>query len=496
MKDSKKTVTNTKQKTSTKPKVLFALVEAEPFMKTGGLGDVGGSLPAALSRAGADVSVILPKFSGIDDEYKDKMEFLGVVYVTLSWRQAYCGVFKLVQRGITYYFLDNEHYFRRDALYGYGDDAERMAFFSKGILEALPLLEEFPNIIHCHDWHTALLPVFLRENFMNQEKYCDVKTIFTIHNLKYQGVFAGSIISDVLGLHDCPSAVHQIEYWGAVNYMRGALLYSDRLTTVSPTYAEEIKTTYFGEHMENIFRERESVLSGILNGINTAKFDPKKDPDIYVNYGLKTFEQKAENKTRLQADLGLPVDKDIPLLCVVSRLTEQKGLDLITHICDELSTLPMQLAILGTGEPRYEEAFRWFMDKYSDKINITLKFSESLSHKFYAGADMLLMPSRFEPCGLSQMIAMGYGTLPIVRSTGGLRDSVIPYNKETGEGNGFSFDNYNAHELFFTIKEALELYENDRKTFKNIQKNAMRADFKWSTSADKYIDIYNDLLNI
>ncbi len=478
-----------------KIKVFFALSEADPFIKTGGLGDVGGSLPAALSKCGADVSVILPKYSSIADEYSASMQYLGNITVPLSWRNIYCGVFKLIHNKVTYFFLDNEHYFAREMPYGYDDDAERMAFFSKAVLECIPLMGKgFPNILHCHDWHTALVPVFLREDYTNLEGYRDIKTVFSVHNLKFQGVFPPQLLGDLLGL-DRITCAHQLIRNGALNYMQGALLYSDYLTTVSPSYAEEIKTSYFGENIENIFNEKSGRLKGILNGIDSVVYSPSKDDFISENYGISTISKKAVNKAALQSELGLSVDKDIPLIVMVSRLTEQKGLDLIIHTLDELlSTNEVQFAFLGTGDKKYEHDLSYFAEKYAEKLALCLKFDTPLSHRFYAGGDMLIMPSKFEPCGLSQMIAMAYGTVPIVRETGGLRDSVTAYNKFTGEGNGFSFANYNAHELLFTIKDAISLYKDDPKAWLNICLSAMRADFKWKSSAEKYHELYKSLL--
>ncbi len=489
----KKTSQNVKE--AEQIKVLFAISEADPFIKTGGLGDVGGSLPKALVKAGAEVTIILPKFSSISEGFRNEMKYIGSVNVPLSWRNQYCGLFKLVHDEVNYYFLDNEYYFNRASMYGEYDDAERMAFFSKAVLEVMPLLEEgFPDVIHCHDWHTAMVNVFLREDYNHLDNYNKIKTVFTIHNLKFQGVFPDCVMGDILGLHDKESS-HQLKYNDAVNFMQGALLYSDRLTTVSPTYSEEIKNSYFGEGMQGIFNERSSVLSGILNGIDTSIYNPQKDSYIEANFGITSLDKKAENKLALQKELGLPQNESIPLITMITRLTDQKGMDLVVHILDELLyNNKVQVAILGTGFEKFENDLKFFEGKYPEQMSAQIKFDTPLSHRMYAGADMLLMPSSFEPCGLSQMIAMGYGTLPIVRETGGLKDSVIPFNKDTGEGNGFSFANYNAHELLFTIQTALALYNNDKKIWTKLQKSAMRADFKWDLSAEKYMDIYRSLI--
>ena len=474
--------------------ILFASFEAEPFMKTGGLGDVAGTLPAYIAGAGFDIRVILPKLSVIPEKYREKMQPVACFEVQLSWRRQYCGLLTMRHRGVTYYFLDNEYYFKRDNVYGEFDDGERIAFFSKAVLESILHMPDFmPDIIHCNDWHTALTPVYLREQYLGISGFDRIKTVFTIHNLKFQGVFSSSVLGDVLGLHDCPAAA-QLMYGDAVNYMQGAVRYSDRLTTVSPTYAEEICTPYFGEGMDWLFLARKNVLSGILNGIDTKKYDPMTDKAVYFPFNADTLDVKRRNKEKLQAELGLTVDADIPMFAVVSRLTEQKGFDLVTYNLPELMRRRMQLVVLGVGSPQFEEAFRWYAAAYPDRMAACITFDEPLSRKLYACADVLLMPSRFEPCGLAQMMSMRYGTLPLVRETGGLRDSVQPYNQYTGEGTGFSFANYNAHELLATIDLALDVWENRPDDWRTLQKNAMAQDFSWRTSAKKYRALYRDLL--
>lgn len=477
------------------PNILFAAFEAEPFAKTGGLGDVCGSLPAALNNVGCQARVIMPKFKSIPREFKASMQHVTDFRVDLSWRNQYCGIETLTHQNVVFYFVDNEYYFNRDLLYGYDDDGERVAFFSKAVVECLRYLPDFfPHVIHCHDWHAALVSVFLREPSHAEEKYGAIRTVFTIHNLKFQGVFPHHYLGDVLGLHEHPEAIRQLTQTGCINYMRGGLNYSDALTTVSPTYAQEICTESFGEHTEDILIRRQHVLFGILNGIDNKKYDPAADKDIFQTYDVKSYEMKYENKKYLQAELGLDVQPDVPLIVLISRLTEQKGLDLVTFMFDELMQEHIQIAILGVGDKKYEETFRYFADKYPKKVALQLVFNESLSKKFYAGADMILIPSLFEPCGLTQMIAMRYGTLPIVRETGGLKDSVKPYNQHTAEGNGFSFQNFNAHELLDTIRTAASLYVHNRGAWVTLMKNAFAEDFSWDASAEKYATLYQNLL--
>ena len=474
--------------------VLFASFEAEPFSKTGGLGDVAGSLPGYISTAAIDIRVILPNLNVIPEKYKAKMEKIAEFEVPLGWRRQYCGLLTLRLKGVTYYFIDNEFYFNRTKVYGEGDDGERIAFFAKAILESIRYIPDFmPQILHCNDWHTALTPVFLHEHYRQIPGFDRMKTVFTIHNLKFQGVFPGHLLSDVLGLHECPAAA-QLMYGDAVNFMQGACRYSDRLSTVSPSYADEICTAYYGENMDWLFNERRSVLSGILNGIDTKKYDPMDTPVINHPFDAESLDLKKKNKEELQAELGLEVNADIPMFVVVSRLTEQKGLDLVTYNLPAIVERGMQLVILGVGTPEYEEAFRWYADRYPGKVAAVLSFNEPMSRRMYACGDVLLMPSRFEPCGLAQMMAMRYGCLPLVRETGGLKDSVQPYNQYTGEGTGFSFANYNAHELLNTIDTALDVWYNKPEQFVGLQKNAMAADFSWRASAKKYRALYRELV--
>ncbi|MBE6954565.1 MAG: glycogen synthase GlgA [Ruminococcaceae bacterium] len=479
-----------KKKTS----VLFAAFEAVPFIKTGGLGDVAGALPGMLNSKDMDVRVILPKLSSIPRQYTDKMEYVASLTVPLGWRRQYCGIETLKHDGVTYYFLDNEYYFKRDGAYGFGDDSERIAFFSKAILECLQYLPDFfPELIHCNDWHTALVPVFLHEHYGHLAHYRDIKVLYTIHNLKFQGIFPRWDCGDVLGLTNTPAETQLL--WGdAINFMKGAVCYSDWLSTVSPTYADEICTSYYGEGLDSIFRSRRSRLSGILNGIDIKEYDPEHDKLLKTPFNVDDLTGKAEEKARIQKELGLPVREDVPMITMISRLTEQKGMDLLVFILDELLQEDVQVVVLGIGDAKYEHDMRHFGSQYPEKCAPVLKFDTDLSHRLYAAADLLLMPSLFEPCGLSQMIAMRYGTLPVVRETGGLKDSVTPYNQYTGEGTGFSFSNYNAHELLFTLQSAVKLYAENPEAFHQLRRNAMTADFSWVASAKQYRELYLNLL--
>ena len=477
-----------------RPDVLFAAFEAVPFIKTGGLGDVGGTLPAALKRAGCDCRVILPKLACIPEEYKAQMKHETEFYMNLSWRNLYCGVESLKYKGVLYYFIDNEYYFGREAEYGYYDDGERIAFFSKAVCECIQYLDFEPEILHCNDWHTALVPVFLREFYMGVPKCASIKTVYTVHNLKFQGKFDQEMIGNVLGLDDNYTAKSQLIQDGAVNFMLGALNYSDALTTVSSTYAQEICTDFFGEGLNHVYNRRREDLYGILNGIDPKQYDPANDPLIYAPFDKDNLEGKTLNKLALQKELGLPERSDVPMIGVISRLTDQKGFDLVNYIMNEVMQLDVQVVVLGVGEEQYEESFKYFQSTYPDKMSANILFSNPLSHKIYASSDMILVPSLFEPCGLSQIIAMSYGTLPIVRETGGLKDTVTPYNKYTGEGTGFSFANYNAHELLFTIQEAVDLYYNDKEAWDGLVQNAFAADFSWKMSAREYKALYRKLI--
>ncbi|MDR3289359.1 MAG: glycogen synthase GlgA [Peptococcaceae bacterium] len=475
-------------------KVLFAVSEASPFVITGGLGEVGGSLPVALSRQKAEVRVILPKYATIPQQFLEQTVPVANWRVQLGWRNLYCGLEELVYGGVHYYFIDNEFYFKREQVYGYGDDAERFAFFSKAVLESTFYMEDFkPDIIHAHDWHTALIPYLLKAEFANNPFYYDVKTVFTIHNLKYQGTFAHFVYDDILGLSGNAQAWEIIEYYGGVNFMKAAIKTADRVTTVSPTYMLEIQNAFFGETLENVIHERGDSLYGILNGIDTEKYDPLNDPNLFVNY-RSSLSKKEENKLYLQELLNLQVRGNVPLIAFVSRLVPQKGLDLILHVLNEILTMDVQLVVLGAGEKHYEDALAQFAASNAHKMAITFSYDEVLAHKIYAAADILLMPSLYEPCGLTQMIGMRYGVIPVVRETGGLKDTVIPYDENTGEGNGFSFANYNAHELLFALQRAVKEYYDEKLKWKGLVENARKGDFSWNKSAEKYFELYEALL--
>lgn len=478
---------------SKKMQIVFASAECAPFVKTGGLGDVAGSLPAALVRAGAEVIVMVPKYATIKDEYKAQMEHFSDFYVSLGWRNEYCGLEKLEHDGVTYMFIDNERYFARDYPYGFFDDGERFAFFSKAITESLQHLPAgFEcDILHCNDWQTALAPVFLREFYQGLPLYDRVKTVFSIHNVAFQGQFSDTVMEDILGVAHIPAAASQLRCDAcSINYMLGALRYADAITTVSPTYANEIQTPEFGEGLDGVLRERSYALQGILNGIDVAGFDPATDKRIAANYTVEDRSGKAVCKAKLQEELGLEVRDDRPLMVMVTRLTRQKGMDLVMYALDRILSGGVQVAVLGTSDRDYEDGLRYFQDKYPGTMAARIEFDPALSQRMYAAADMFLMPSKFEPCGLSQIIAMRYGTLPIVRETGGLKDTVIPYNEFTGEGTGFSFSNFNGDEMGDAVFRAARLFWDNRDAWNQLVTQAMSQDFSWTLSADKYLDLY------
>lgn len=478
---------------SKKMQIVFASAECAPFVKTGGLGDVAGSLPAALVRAGAEVIVMVPKYATIKDEYKSQMKHFSDFYVSLGWRNEYCGLEKLEHDGVTYMFIDNERYFARDYPYGFFDDGERFAFFSKAITESLQHLPEgFEcDILHCNDWQTALAPVFLREFYQGLPLYDRVKTVFSIHNVAFQGQFSDTVMEDILGVAHIPAAASQLRCDAcSINYMLGALRYADAITTVSPTYASEIQTPEFGEGLDGVLRERSYALQGILNGIDVAGFDPATDKRIAANYTVEDRSGKAVCKAKLQEELGLEVRDDRPLMVMVTRLTRQKGMDLVMYALDRILAGGVQVAVLGTGDRDYEDGLRSFQDKYPGTMAARIEFDPALSQRMYAAADMFLMPSKFEPCGLSQIIAMRYGTLPIVRETGGLKDTVIPYNEFTGEGTGFSFSNFNGDEMGDAVFRAARLFWDNHDVWNQLVMQAMSQDFSWTRSADKYLDLY------
>ncbi|SCW28485.1 starch synthase [Paenibacillus tianmuensis] len=472
-------------------KVLFAASEAVPFVKTGGLADVIGSLPKELAKQGIDVRVILPKYEDIPARFTEQMENVASFTLQMGWRSLYCGIQKLEHDGITFYFVDNEYYFRRKGCYGYGDDSERFAFYCRAVLDALPHIDYMPDLLHCHDWQAGMIPVLYKAHFSHQPLFSHLKTIVTIHNLKYQGVFGKEQFQDFFALGVEHLHGYALEMHGGASFLKGGLLYSDYITTVSPTYAEEIQTPYYGEHLDGLLRSQSGRLQGILNGIDYEEFDPMTDSHLEVNY-RDSYAKKQANKLKLQERLGLPVDKDMPLIALVTRLVDQKGLALIDRVIADLMALDAQWVVLGTGEPRFEDLFRWAAGAFPDKLSAQILFNEALARQIYAGSDLFLMPSLFEPCGIGQLIAMRYCSVPIVRETGGLRDTVTPYDETTGEGAGFSFANYNAHDMLFTIERAVRLYR-EPGVWTNLMNNIKKKDFSWHKSAQQYADLYRQL---
>lgn len=477
--------------------IVFASAEGAPFSKSGGLGDVAGSLPKALVAAGARVAVILPYYKSTADAFGDQMEHVTQFYVSLGWRNEYCGLKHLRRDNVDFYFIDNEHYFFRDGFYGYFDDGERFAYFSKAITECIQYLPDFRcDILHCNDWQTALAPVFLREFYQGLPAYECIKTVFSIHNVKFQGKFGIKVLSDVTGLSGIPAAQAQLEDGrDSMNFMKGALLYADKISTVSPTYAEELKTSFYGEGLDWIFRKRSDNLVGILNGIDTNDFDPRTDETIFERYSEDNLRRKVKDKEALQRELGLELNPTRPLVALVGRLTKQKGIDLVLWGLERLLSRSIQVVVLGTGDHNYEQALQGAAHAHPGEVAARIAFDLGLSKRIYAGADMFLMPSLFEPCGLAQMISMRYGTLPVVRETGGLKDSVVPYNKFTGEGTGFSFTNFNGDEMVNCILNASEVFWTNQNAWERLQRQAMEADFSWDCSAQKYIDMYQSLIS-
>ena len=475
--------------------ILFTASECVPFVKTGGLADVVGSLAPVLAKQGHDVRVMLPMYTAIAQEWQDKMQFVLNFDVQLGWRRQYCGVLMLKKDGVTYYFIDNKYYFGRPYIYGLGgDEYERYGFFCRAVLNALPLLEFCPDILHAHDWQSGMVPALLKIQYMHLPFYTGIRSIFTIHNLQYQGIFGIREVQDVLGLGDGLWSADKLECFGCANFMKAGLVYSDAISTVSPSYAEEITTAYYGERLDGLIRARKDTLYGVLNGIDTDEYDPEHDPLIYQTFSMEDMSGKAENKRRLQEELGLEVNPEIPLIAMVGRLTNQKGLDLVDCVLGDIMAENVQMAVLGMGDARYTNLFSWAEGQYKGKLAARFAMDHALAHKLYAGADFFLMPSLFEPCGLSQLISMRYGTLPIVRETGGLRDTVLSYNEYTHDGNGFTFLNYNAHDMLTVIQRALHYYHNDKDVLSRMQKRGMEADFSWTHSANDYVAIYQKLL--
>ena len=474
-------------------KVLYVASEAVPFIKTGGLADVVGSLPKCFPKEYFDVRVVIPKYACMKQEFKDRLQYITNFYMDLNWRQQYVGIFEMEYEGIKFYFIDNEEHFSGDKpYYGMPGDLEKFAFFSKAALSILPVIDFRPDIIHCHDWQTGLIPVYLKERFQGSDFYRGIKSVMTIHNLKFQGVWDIKTVKSITGLSDYFFTPDKLEANKDANYLKGGLVYADAITTVSNTYAEEIKTPFYGEGLDGLMQARSNSLRGIVNGIDYAEYNPETDAMIAMNYNAKTFrKEKVKNKTALQEELGLEVNPKAMMLGVVSRLTDQKGFDLIDYVIEEICAEDTQLVVLGTGEERYENLFRHFEWKYHDRVSANIFYSNERSHKIYAACDAFLMPSLFEPCGLSQLMSLRYGTVPIVRETGGLRDTVQPYNEYEGTGTGFSFANYNAHEMLNTIRYAKDVYFNRKREWNKIIDRGMAMDFSWNSSAQKYADLYN-----
>ena len=475
-------------------KVLFAASEAHPFIKTGGLGDVMGALPKSLINLDIDARVVIPKYKNIKDELKQKLQFIKWFTVSVGWRNQYCGVFQYDHDGVIYYFIDNEYYFNRDGLYGYFDDGERFAFFNRAVLELIKEIDWQPDLINCNDWQTGMIPVLLNLEYKKDLFYSKIRTIFSIHNLLFKGSFSPNILPELFGYDYMPLANGSVELDGAVSFLKGGLNYCDQITTVSNTYAEEIKTPQYGEGLDGLLRCRSCYLMGIVNGIDYEEFNPQEDKFIFKNFDVETIEDKVKNKLALQKELGLPQKENTPMIGLISRLTHQKGCDLIVNIIDRLLQRDIQLVILGTGDYWYEETFKNLQYRYPDKVSANIKFDNTLAHKIYAATDMFLMPSLFEPCGLGQLIALRYASIPIVRETGGLKDTITPYNKYNGKGNGFGFKNFNSNELMQIVEYALTIY-NDEKAWNNIIRQAMNSDNSWGKSAMQYKLLYEGVIN-
>ena len=471
-------------------KVLYAASEALPFIASGGLGDVAGSLPQALRKRLVGARVVMPLYDNIKQELKDSMKFITSISVPVAWRRQYCGIFEAKSGGVIYYLLDNQYYFKRDSLYGFYDDAERFAFFSRAILEIIPHIDFKPDIIHCNDWQTALTPLYYSTMYANQPGYENIKSVLTIHNIQYQGVYGEELIDNVVGIDHAHRSL--IEYDGAVNLMKGGIECANAVTTVSPSYANEILDPWYSHGLDTILRQRCYKLRGILNGIDVENYNPETDKDVFKNYSVDNMRGKAVNKKELQKLLGLPEKSDTPVMGMVTRLVSHKGLDLCKAILDELlATTDIQLVVLGSGDYQYEEFFRGLAARYPEQVGLCLGFVPDLARKIYAGSDLFLMPSKSEPCGLSQMVALRYGTIPIVRETGGLRDSVR--DSGDGEGNGFVFSSYNAHDMLHAIRRACEGYQ-DKEGWQILVKRAMDSDNSWGKSANEYIRMYKEVL--
>ena len=476
-------------------KILFAASEVAPFIKTGGLADVAGSLPQALAAAGHEVKVILPLYEGIGQEWREQMTFLKYFNVTLAWRQVYCGVFQLEREGVTYWFIDNEYYFKRWQMYGHFDDCERFAYFSRAIIETPGQLDWAPDIIHCNDWQTALVPVYLLEEKYRIPQLGGARTVFTIHNIEYQGRYGDQVLQDVIGLDKSYFNEGMLAYHRDVNLMKGAIMASNFVTTVSPTYAQELRTPFYAHGLDGVINQQSFKLEGILNGIDTALYDPATHTGLAANFTAKApVKGKAACKQALQQAVGLQERPDVPIIACISRLVGHKGFSLVTDALQDIMGMDVQMVVLGTGDWQYEEAFRHAQGQYPGRFAAQITYSGPLSIMIYAGADLFLMPSISEPCGLSQMIAMRFGTIPVVRETGGLKDTVTPYNKFEGTGRGFTFANISAGDMTWVLREAVDLYYNNKKAWRGLQKESMTADFSWDRSAAQYLDIYQRIL--
>ena len=473
-------------------KILFVTSEAAPFVRSGGLGDVAGALPKALNKAGNDCRVILPFYKEeIKDSFKQSFRFVASTFVDLSWRRQYCGVYEATYEGVKYYFIDNEYYFNRRGLYGHFDDGERFAFFSKAVLEVLPLIDFYPDVLHANDWHTALCPVFLDVFYRYSDDYNKIKTVFTIHNIEFQGKYGDNLIGDILGLPEWARSI--VMNGDCVNYMKGGIESANAVTTVSETYAGEILDPFYSYGLESILGERRFKLHGVVNGIDESVYNPKTDEKLFAKYTAKNVAaKKAENKKAFLEMIDMPYSEERPLVAMITRLTEQKGIDLVAAVIDDIMRADIQVVILGTGDWKYENMLRAVESRYPSKFKGILAFSADIASKLYAASDMFLMPSKFEPCGLSQLIAMKYGSVPIIRETGGLKDTVPAYNHETGEGKGFTFKTYNAYDMLDAVWRAYACYF-DKENWNKVVANGMNSDFSWAKSAEKYMDIYKSL---
>jgi len=475
-------------------KVLFVASEAYPFIKTGGLGDVAYALPKALRKIGIDARVIIPKYSGIPSSFRNCMENVANFAVQVGWRNKYCGLQRLTYDEIPYYFVDNEFYFDRSEIYGCYDDGERFAYFSKAVLEAIKYMEDFvPDVIHCNDWHCGMVPALLKDIYSEDKDYDNIKSVFTIHNLKYQGVFPKEVLGELLNLDEGYFTEDALKFFDAISFMKGGIVFSDAVTTVSETYAAEIQTPFYGEGLDGLLRFQAGKLHGIVNGIDYELYNPKTDKKIVYNFDSNCLNQKIKNKLKLQRELCFTVNENIPMIGIVTRLVKQKGLDLIVEKLLELLSLPIQIVLLGNGDGYYEDIFQYYASIYPSRISTKIIFDERLAQRIYASSDMFLMPSLFEPCGIGQLIALKYGSIPIVRETGGLKDTITPYNKYTGNGNGFSFTNYDSDELMNAITSALNLYK-DKDSWNKLVNNAMTSNNSWENSAKNYMELYSNLI--